>query len=61
VLDHDTPKAIPVKAGISDGQFVEISGDGITEGMAILTGVENAKKPQNGSASPLGGPGMPHH
>jgi len=52
------PKAIPVKVGVSDGMFTEVSGEGLNEGLVILTGVDDAKK-LNTSAAPLGGPGGP--
>lgn len=53
VLENGKPKAIVVKAGISDGQFTEVTGEGLTEGMQVLVGVENAK--QAAGAAPLGG------
>ena len=57
VLQNGKPKALVVKAGISDGQFTEVSGEGLTEGMQVLVGVESTK--QNGSTpAPLtGSPG----
>ncbi|WP_005031609.1 efflux RND transporter periplasmic adaptor subunit [Holophaga foetida] len=60
ILENGKPKAVPVQAGVSDGQFTEISGDNLSEGMSILTGVEDTKKASS-SASPLGGTpgGMP--
>ena len=55
VLENGKPKALAVKAGISDGQFTEVSGEGLREGLPVLVGVEEAKK--NGSTPmPLGGP-----
>ncbi|MBK8789889.1 MAG: hypothetical protein IPO28_06890 [Holophagaceae bacterium] len=54
VLENGKPKAIVVKAGISDGQFTEVSGEGITEGLQVLVGVENPKQ-AGGAAVPLGG------
>jgi HlyD family secretion protein len=55
ILENGRPKALSVKAGISDGQFTEVSGDGLHEGLAVLVGLEEAKK--NGSSPmPLGGP-----
>ncbi|MBK8726408.1 MAG: hypothetical protein IPL96_10315 [Holophagaceae bacterium] len=54
VLENGKPKAITVTAGITDGQFTEISGEGLVEGMQILTGVEDATKRAAG-AQPLGG------
>ncbi|HWQ09000.1 MAG TPA: efflux RND transporter periplasmic adaptor subunit, partial [Holophaga sp.] len=62
VLDNGKPKSIIVKAGISDGQFTEVSGDLVQEGLQVLTGAQDLKKATNGSAvSPFGGPGMPRH
>ncbi|NWJ40677.1 MAG: efflux RND transporter periplasmic adaptor subunit [Geothrix sp.] len=54
VLENGKPKAIVVKAGISDGQFTEVSGEGLTEGMQVLMGVDTAKQ-ASGSPAPLGG------
>ncbi len=54
VLENGKPKAIPVKVGISDGQFSEVSGEGLVEGMQILTGVEDSTK-RAGTTQPLGG------
>ena len=61
ILENGKPKALPVKVGVSDGQFTEISGDGVCEGLVVLTGLDEAgKKPAAVSASPLGGgPGGP--
>ncbi len=56
ILENGKPKAIPVKAGVSDGQFTEISGENITEGLVVLTGVEDTKKAAT-MATPIGGPG----
>ena len=57
VLENGKPKALVVKAGISDGQFTEVSGEGLAEGMTILVGVEDLTKKAEGT--PLtGGPGM---
>jgi RND family efflux transporter MFP subunit len=56
VLENGKPKAVVVKAGITDGQFTEITGEGLQEGMMILTGVENTKQ-ANGSAAPGGAGG----
>ena len=59
ILENGKPKALPVKAGISDGQFTEVSGEGLTEGLVILVGVEDLKKAASGPAPITGGPGMP--
>ncbi len=54
VLENGRPKAIVVKAGISDGQFTEVSGEGLTEGMQILVGVDTSKQ-AGGAPAPSGG------
>jgi HlyD family secretion protein len=36
VLRDGQPAAIPVKLGLSDGRDTEISGEGLTEGLAII-------------------------
>lgn len=59
VLENGQPKDLVVKAGISDGQFTELSGEGISEGLVVLTGVEDAKKPAAAATSPFAGPGGP--
>ena len=62
VLENGKPKVLPVKIGVTDGQFTEVSGEGVSEGLVVLTGIDDSGKkaamPQ--SASPLGGgPGGP--
>lgn len=59
VLENGQPKELKAKAGISDGQFTEVSGEAITEGLEILTGVEDTSKPATAQVSPFGGPGGP--
>jgi RND family efflux transporter MFP subunit len=54
VLENGKPRAIVVKAGISDGQFTEVTGESLTEGMQILVGVDNGKQ-ASGSQAPAGG------
>lgn len=55
VLESGKPKAIPVKTGISDGQFTEVSGEGLSEGLDILVGVESAKQANGSGGGPNGG------
>jgi RND family efflux transporter MFP subunit len=57
VLQNGKPKAFAVKAGISDGQFTEVSGEGLTEGMPILLGVDNSKQAGSTPAPLSGSPG----
>ena len=60
ILEKGQPKALPVKAGVTDGQFTEVSGEGIQEGIEVLVGVEDPKKADSASARPvLGTPGPP--
>lgn len=54
VLENGKPKAIVVKVGISDGQFTEVSAEGLVEGLQVLVGVENSKQ-AGAAAAPLGG------
>jgi HlyD family secretion protein len=56
ILENGKPKAITVKAGITDGQFTEVSGEGLSEGQQVLIGVEDTKRAAAG-APPLAGPG----
>lgn len=51
------PKEVPVTLGISDGQFTQVGGEGVSEGMAVLVGVEDTGK-KAAPSSPIGG-GMP--
>ncbi len=59
VLENGKPKAIELKGGITDGQFTELLGEGLQEGMQVIVGVDNTKQAA-GSPAPLGGaPGAP--
>ncbi len=49
------PKAIAVKTGISDGTRTEVSGEGLTEEMKIITGVVQTTDDGATAAAPLGG------
>ena len=64
ILEKGKPKLLAVKAGISDGSFTEISGEGVAAGLVVLTGIDDpAKKAlaaQQGG-SPLGGGGGGRH
>lgn len=37
VLRDGQPQAMPVQAGISDGRMTEVSGEGLSEGLAVIT------------------------
>lgn len=56
ILENGKPKSLPVKAGLTDGQFTEITADLIKEGMQIMVGVEEAKKTAT-AAPAMGGMG----
>jgi HlyD family secretion protein len=47
-------QAIPVTTGISDGQWTEISGDGVQEGMEAIAGVVSEETPS--TSNPFAGP-----
>jgi HlyD family secretion protein len=36
VLDGETPRAVPVEVGISDGEWTEVHGGGLTAGQVVL-------------------------
>ena len=58
VLDEKgEPKAITVRPGLDGGNRTEITGEGISEGMEVLIGVDDAKKNAGAQAvaSPLAG------
>jgi len=61
ILENNKPKSIPVKVGVSDGRFTEVSGENLGEGLKVLTGIEDTKKAATTATSPLGGSpgGMP--
>jgi HlyD family secretion protein len=40
VLKNGELKAIPVKIGASDGKMVQVTGEGVTEGVEVVTGVK---------------------
>jgi HlyD family secretion protein len=55
VLENGQLKAIPVKAGITDGMFTEVSGEGIAPGLEVVTGVGEMKKSGSQGNGPLVG------
>lgn len=55
VLENGKPKSITVKAGITDGQFTEVTAENLQEGLMVLVGVENAKPSTTPTATPMGG------
>jgi len=58
VLENGQLKTVPVKVGVSDGMYTEVSGEGIAPGLEVVTGVGEMKK--NPSSGPLAGPGLHH-
>jgi HlyD family secretion protein len=55
ILENGKPKAIVVKAGISDGQVTEVTGENLQEGMQILIGVESSRQAGGPTTAPVGG------
>lgn len=45
VLQDGKPVAMPVKTGLTDGRYTEVSGEGLTEGMAVITRANSTSKP----------------
>ena len=45
VLQDGQPLALQVKVGISDGRFTEVSGEGLSEGMAVITEQRSSATP----------------
>jgi HlyD family secretion protein len=45
VLDSGSPRAVEVQTGITDGAATEISGEGVSEGMEVIIGVNASPKP----------------
>lgn len=43
VLSDGQPKALPVTVGPSDGQFVSVAGEGLSEGTQVIIGIDQAK------------------
>ncbi len=44
VLEGTEPRAVPVKTGVSNGRFTEITGGDLQPGMAVITEYQEAKK-----------------
>jgi HlyD family secretion protein len=55
ILENGKPKAITVKAGITDGQFTEVTGENLPEGAQILVGVDTGQKTGGPTVAPMGG------
>jgi HlyD family secretion protein len=61
ILKDLAPLAVPVTVGIAGSRYSEVSGQGLREGMAVLTGAETAGTVQAALPVPLGSPGGPPH
>lgn len=55
VLDNGKPKALNVRLGLTDGTATEVSGEGIAEGLEVLSGTLGAQA-SGGGAPAKGGP-----
>ncbi len=55
VLENGKPKALVVKGGITDGQYTEVTGEGLQEGLQVLIGVENTKQVNGAPTGATGG------
>lgn len=46
-------RPVRVRAGASDGSMTEVQGEGLTEGMKVVTGLETTGKDQTGARNPF--------
>ncbi|MFM2262856.1 MAG: hypothetical protein RI959_1532, partial [Pseudomonadota bacterium] len=46
VLKDNQPVALPVKTGITDGRMTEVTGEGVEEGLAIITDQRSSGAPK---------------
>jgi HlyD family secretion protein len=53
VLEDGRPRAVPVETGATDEQYIEVKGDGVVDGMAVLTGADDYRKPAALGGQPL--------
>jgi len=58
LLKNAELKAIPVKTGASDGKMVQVTGDGLAEGMDVVTGVKGEGGGSRKGSSMAGAPRM---
>ncbi len=58
VLEEDTPKRIPIKTGLSDGQFTEVLSGDIKEGANLIVGYLSKRGSQTQTRPPQSGPRM---
>jgi len=56
-LQEMKPVSIPVTVGITDGQFTEVAGEKLAEGLQVLVGVEETKATNANGATRLRAPG----
>jgi len=53
VADGDYVRPLPVRSGMSDGINTEVEGEGLSEGMIIVTGVQTPENSQTGTKNPF--------
>ena len=58
LLKNAELKAIPVKTGASDGKMVQVTGEGLAEGMDVITGVKGEGGGSRKGSSMAGAPRM---
>jgi HlyD family secretion protein len=58
VLDGKYVKPLPVRTGLSNTQMTQVEGEGLTEGMEIVTGAQVSSAAQTGTTNPFA-PRMP--
>ena len=43
--DRDKPRPLDVRLGLSDGAMTEVSGEGVSEGLEVIVGLQGAASP----------------
>ncbi|MFN7143476.1 MAG: efflux RND transporter periplasmic adaptor subunit [Myxococcota bacterium] len=54
VAEGEGLRAVPVKTGLRGAACTEVSGDGVTEGLSVVTGIERGAEAGSSSSSPIG-------
>jgi HlyD family secretion protein len=53
LMEGEFVRPVRVQAGPSDGSMTEVQGEGLTEGMKVVTGLETTAKNQTGTSNPF--------
>jgi HlyD family secretion protein len=53
LLEGEYVRPVRVQAGVSDGSMTEVQGEGLSEGLKVVTGLETMAKAQTGANNPF--------